>query len=242
MKNINLSTLTYRQLKELVPEFTGKSMTAKQLEEEEVLFTESIDYAKVTIYKNGCLVYSVPGTEGKTRSTVYTVHRCNKIRFKMGFSKEEYKEAWTIGNCQITYKMIDGQLMKIQTVSETEYLDEIWWMPIVTICEERLGRNQERRESGKVSLSVEEGDEDLDPALVEPDFLETMIKAEDKAENHRRLTEALKTLTEVQRKTILLYYSRPGMTERMVADILGVKQQSVHDNIIAALKKLRKNF
>ena len=237
-----MEKITYRQLKDMVPEFTGKRMTAKQLEEEEVLFTEHVLEADITVYKNGCLLYRTMGGDGKPHGTVYTVHRCNKISFQVGFSKEEYEEGWGFGECQVTYRIIDGQLTRIHTVPESVYLDEPWWLPVVTICEERMAKNEGRRAGGKVSLRVEEGDEDLDPALVVPDFLEALVEEEDKAEKHQKLVEAMKTLTALQLKTINLYYSRPGMTEAKVAELMGVRQQSVHENLGLAMKKLKRFF
>lgn len=237
-----MERMTYRQLKEMVPEFKGKRMTAKQLEKEEILFTEHVLEAEITIFKNGCLLYRVIGGDGKPHGTVYTVHRCNKIVFQMGFSKDEYKEGWKYDDCQITYRVIDGQLTKLQIIPETVYLDEPWWVPVVTICEERMGKNEERRASIKISLRAEEGDEDLDPALIVPEFLEVLIAVEDKIEKRKILMGAIKTLTAIQLKTVKLYYSRPGMTERKAAEILGCESSTVHRNLEAAIKKLRKYY
>jgi len=237
-----MEKITYRQLKEMVPEFRGKRMTAKQLEKEEILFTEHVLEADITIFKNGCLLYRVMGGDGKLHGTVYTVHRCNKIIFQVGFSKEEYKEGWQFGECQITYRMVDGQLTRLHIVPETVYLDRPWWVPVVTICEERMAKNEGRRAKARVSMRAEEGDEDLDPALIVPDFLEALIAEEDRAENHQKLVEAMKTLTESQLKTITIYYSRPGMTEEKVAEIMGVTQQTVHISLQRGLKRLRKYF
>ena len=237
-----MENITYRQLKEMVPEFTGRRMTAKQLEDEEILFTEHVLKADITIYRNGCLLYRVMGGDGKLHGTVYSVHRCNKIIFQVGFSKEEHREGWKCGECEITYRLINGQLTKLHIIPEKFYLDEPWWVPIVTICEERMAKNEGRRASGKVSLRVEEGDEDLDPAMVIPDFLEALVADEEKSKRHYKLVEAMKTLTEKQLETINLYYSRPGMTERKVAEILGCESSTVHRNLEGAIKKLRKYF
>lgn len=237
-----MGIITFRELKEMVPEFKGKRMTAKQLEKEEILFAERVLEADITVFKNGCLLYRVMGGDGKPHGTIYTVHRCSKIVFEMGFSKEEYKEGWKCGECQITYKIIDGQLTKLHIVPESAYLDEPWWLPVVTICEERMAKNEARRARARVSLRAEEGDEDLDPALIVPDFLDALIAEEDRFEKHKVLMEAMKTLTTIQRKTVLIYYSNPGMTERNVAEIVGCESSTVHRNLEAAIKKLRKFF
>ena len=52
----------------------------------------------------------------------------------------------------------------------------------------------------------------------------------------------MKDLTEIQRKTVDLYFSNYGITERQVAKELGVDQSTVHRNLQAALKKLKKFF
>ena len=74
------------------------------------------------------------------------------------------------------------------------------------------------------------------------DWIEEQDKKEKDAENHRILMEGLKTLTEIQFKTINLYYSNPGITEKDVAKELGVNQSTVHRNLQYALKKLREFF
>jgi RNA polymerase sigma factor (sigma-70 family) len=260
MKNhenqIDTTNLTYRQLKELVPEALRVKMTAKKLENEEVLFSEHVDGAKITIFKSGYLTYTVIDDYGKPHSTVYSVHRCKQIIFPVSFSEDERKDAWDYSALAdaISYRMIDGKLTKLHIIKEDRYLDGPWWMPICVICEERMRHNQSSREEyksefsydgGSVNEDGEETDEVWNPELgYDPieDWIEEQDKKERDAENHRKLMEGMKSLTEIQRRTVDLYYSNPGITERALAKELGVDQSTVHRNLQAALKNLRKFF
>lgn len=253
----NLETLTYAELKNLVPETPkGKMPTPKKLETEEVLFTERVDGADITVLKNGYVIYTVTDDNGKPHRTVYSVHRCSRIVFPVNFSKEERDDAWDCSAIadEVAYRMIDGRLMKLHIIKEHRYLDGPWWFPITVVCEERMRHNQSSREEYKSDFSMdgdyegedgEETSENWNPEL-SCDPINEWIEAEDKkekdAENHRKLMEGLKSLTEIQRRTVDLYYSNPGITERAVAKELGVDQSTVHRNLQAALKKLRKFF
>lgn len=258
MKNssINPATLTYRQLKELVPEAPRKKMTAKKLEGEEILFTAHVDGADITIYKNGFLKYTVIDDGGKPHNTVYSVHRCKQIVFQMGFSEEERQEAWDCSGMAnaVAYRFIDGKLVKLHYIYEKEYLDLPWWFPIVTICEERMRHNADSREEYRTEFSMDGGSEDEDgeetdeiwnPELSYDPFKEreeAEEKAERDRENHKRLMAAMKTLTEIQFKTVNLFYSNPGVTQKELAKEMGVDQSTFNRNLQGAMKKLKKNF
>ena len=166
------------------------------------------------------------------------------------------KEAWDCSAIadEVAYRMIDGRLMKLHIIKEHRYLDGPWWFPITVVCEERMRHNQDSREEYKSDFSMDgnyegedggETSENWNPEL-SCDPINEWIDAEDKkekdAQNHRKLMEGLKSLTEIQRRTVDLYYSNPGITERALAKELGVDQSTVHRNLQAALKKLRKFF
>ena len=237
---------TYGELKTLVPEAPRKKMTAKKLEGEEILIKERIDGADVTVFKNGYILYTKFSDDGTPHSTVYSVHRCNRIIFPMNFSKSERENVWDFKALasEITYRIIDGKLVKFHIIHEKEYLDLPWWLPVTTICEERIRNNQSDREEYRSMFSLD-GDEVWAQEL-EYDPIEDWIEAEDKKEkdreNHEKLMRGMKALTEIQRRTIDLYYSNPEITERQVAKELGVNQSTVHRNLDAALKKLKKFF
>ena len=249
--------MSFRELKELVPEAPRCKMTVKKLEDEEVLFFEEVKGAEITIYKNGYLVYTLRDDHGDAHSTVYSVHRCSQIVFKLNYSKEEHDEAWDCSALadRVTYRMIDGQLVKLHIIDEENYLDEPWWMPICVICEERIRHNQSSREDYYSAFSLdedrenEEGEgtsENWNKALAGPDtceeWIEKQAKQEEKNNNLKKLAEAMKSLTDIQRQTVELYFSNPGITERELGKQLGVNQSTAHRNLQAALKNLRKFF
>ena len=258
MKNNSIDTinLTYHQLKELVPEAPRKKMTAKKLENEEKLFSEHVDGADITIYKNGFLVYTVHDDNGKPHSTTYSVHRCKQIVFQVNFSEEERQDAWDCSGManRVAYRFIDGKLVKLHYIFEQEYLDLPWWFPVVTICEERMRHNADSREEYRSEFSIDGGSEDEDGEETDEvwnpelgydqigEWIEEEDKKEKDRENHKKLMAGMKTLTEIQRRTVDLYYSNPGITERSLAKELGVDQSTVHRNLQAALKNLRKFF
>ena len=49
-------------------------------------------------------------------------------------------------------------------------------------------------------------------------------------------------MTEIQFKTINLFYSNPGVRQKDLAKEMGVDQSTFNRNLQGALKKLRKNF
>lgn len=252
----NYANLTYRELKTLVPEAPRGRMTVKKLEGKEVLFTEKVDDATITIYLNGFLVYTKPDSHGHPHNTVYSVHRCKQIIFPVTFSKEEREGAWDMSGLAdaVTYRMIDGRMTKFHIVREEHYLDSPWWLPITAICEERMRHNENSREEYKCEFSVdgssenEEGEqscENWNPELGYDPFKEkeeAEEKAEKDKENHERLQAALKTLTDIQLRTVNLFYSNPGVRQKDLAKEMGVDQSTFNRNLQGALTKLRKNF
>ena len=236
--------ISYRELKNLVPETPKGKMIAKKLEGEEILIKERIDGADVTIYKNGYILYTKYSDDGTPHSTVYSVHRCNRVVFKVSFSLHEREDEWdcsALAN-EIAYRVIDGNLTKLHIIHEKEYLDLPWWLPVTTICEERIRNNQNSREEYRSEFSLDGNEDDVWTSELAYNSIEDWIEEEEKKENHEKLMAGMKDLTEIQRKTVDLYFSNYGITERQVAKELGVDQSTVHRNLQAALKKLKKFF
>ena len=278
---MNLTNLTYRQLKEMVPATPrGKMPKATKLHETPILFSEEIDGATIVVYENGYLTYTTKtasdgrdGYDGRNASdksdrgnkssdlveshtTVYSVHKCSKIVFMTGFSDDEYKEECGCygEHSKIEYRVVENpvtrnrQLTRIVTVDEKAYQDNVWWLPVVVICDERLGYNDYARFMNNLELKDNddltddgyEGDEGRGSHNPE-DWLDAIAQSEEDERNHNILVAGMKTLTKIQYKTVELYY-KEGLSEREIAKLLGTKQQSVHDNLQAALKRLRKKF
>ena len=278
---MNLTNLTYRQLKEMVPATPrGKMPKATKLHETPILFSEEIDGATIVVYENGYLTYTTKtasdgcdGYDGRNASdksdrgnkssdlveshtTVYSVHKCSKIVFMTSFSDDEYKEecGWYGEHSKIEYRVVENpvtrnrQLTRIVTVDEKAYQDNVWWLPVVVICDERLGYNDYARFMNNLELKDNddltddgyEGDEGRGSHNPE-DWLDAIAQSEEDERNHNILVAGMKTLTKIQYKTVELYY-KECLSEREIGILLGMKHQSVHDNLQAALKKLRKKF
>ena len=182
---MNLTNLTYRQLKEMVPATPrGKMPKATKLHETPILFSEEIDGATIVVYENGYLTYTTKtasdecderdrrNTSNKSdkgnkssdlvesHTTVYSVHKCSKIVFMTSFSDDEYKEecGWYGEHSKIEYRVVENpvtrnrQLTRIVTVDEKAYQDNVWWLPVVVICDERLGYNDYARFMNNLEL------------------------------------------------------------------------------------------
>ena len=126
---LNLVTLTYGQLKSLLPSTRGiKLPTEKALRSKEPLFIVTDDGAQVNVYEDGFLAYLKRDDTGKLRATVYAVDRCDHITYEHGSTKEEFEDVdpetklWTFGTCKVSYKTVKGQLVRVHTVPESEYI------------------------------------------------------------------------------------------------------------------------
>lgn len=244
--NVNPCTLTYAELKKLVPSTEGQKLpTAKRLKETgEILFSLQDGSMLITIYKNGFLAFTQPDETAKLRTTIFAVDRASQIVYKCACSKEEYEEGWEFGSCKVAYRMEKGGMVRFHIVPEEVFQDSHWSFPITHVCEERLLHNGDSREQSHIEFAMD--DESWDEALVEPDFVETRMKEEEDEERrrweHDMLEAAKATLTDVQRRTIDLYYGYGGMTEASVAELLGTSQQNVHKNLAAAIRKMKKFF
>ena len=278
---MNLTNLTYRQLKEMVPATPrGKMPKATKLHETPILFSEEIDGATIVVYENGYLTYTTKtasdgcdGYDGRNASdksdrgnkssdlveshtTVYSVHKCSKIVFMTGFSDDEYKEECGCygEHSKIEYRVVENpvtrnrQLTRIVTVDEKAYQDNVWWLPVVVICDERLGYNDYARFMNNLELKDNddltddgyEGDEGRGSHNPE-DWLDAIAQSEEDERNHSILVAGMKNLTKIQYQTVKLYY-KEGLSEREIAKILNRASSTVHRNLNAALNSLRQNF
>ena len=233
--------MSYRQLKELVPATPRGRMPRADKLKGEIFFTEEVYGAKVTIFKDGYLTYTAADGFGDLHTTVYSVHSCSRIVFQTGYSTNEYKEecGWYGEYCKIEYRIINGQLTRLAIVSEEAYMDEVWWLPIVTVCEERLANNEVARFRSYIEVV---DDDDFEENNGNPEvWFDARMQDEENERKHEVLVNAMKTLTPVQYDTVELYYNK-GLTEREVAEELGCTHQNVHKNLQTALIKLRNVF
>lgn len=253
---IKSTELSLEQLLKLVPKEPAKKKTLKELKEAKVLIAAEIKGTEITIYTDGCLICSRNDYQGKKRGTQYAVQNCNKIVYRLGFSDKEREEAWDYGAVASTikYRKIDEQLYRFHIIDEDKLLDLPWWMPILTICEERLAHNANNREEYHYQFSMDGGSENYEGEEINENFnlnvaggdtCEEWVEAEEaknrKLVNHVKLMSAMQTLTVKQRKVIDLYFYQ-NMTESKIAEVLGMTQQSVNDAKMAGLRKLKKGF
>ena len=91
-----------------------------------------------------------------------------------------------------------------------------------------------------VSLqSLEEAGYQL--AETSTDCLESLILREERADKHRRLKQALSTLTPSQRKIVYYLYVK-NLSLKEIAEKLGITYQAVQDRRKKILEKLKKFF
>lgn len=74
-----------------------------------------------------------------------------------------------------------------------------------------------------------------------PDCLESLIFREEHADKHRRLKQALSTLTPSQRKIVYYLYVK-NLSLKEIAAKLGITYQAVQDRRKKILEKLKKFF
>ena len=256
--SFNLETLTYGELKAAMPTTKDRKLpTEKQLRDEEPLFIVTTEDSQINVYRTGHIAHLMHDENGKIRATIYGVDRCDHITYEFGSSKEEYENVdketglWVFGSCKVAYSIKNGQLVRYHIVPETEYIDKLWILPISLICEEHQIKNAVNRSASKIKFYLEDEEWNaIENNLAVKGPEELMIEAEEEREAEEKkqrdcatLKEALASLTEVQRRTVqLYYYSEGSMTEEKVGEILGTSQQAVHKNLVAAMKKLRKFF
>ena len=242
---MRIENLTYRQLKELVPATPkGKVPSTSDLKGKEILFSEHVYDADITIFKNGYLTYTMKDGFCDPCTTVYSVHMCSNIVQKTGASKSEMDEECgsTGQHSKLLFRIINGQATRFVITNEDEYDAAPWWMPIHIICDERIRKNLDDREARRTE-PLNDDDYNFDPSQTDSDsWLEAVIESERDLELHNRLSKALKKLTDAQLKTIQVLFQNGEMTERKAAQILGTTSINVHKNKHAALKNLRKTF
>ena len=165
---MRIENLTYRQLKELVPATPKGKMPRADKIKGEILFSEDVDGAIITVYKDGFLTYTV-----NTANTDNTSNNSKNGNNCVSNASNNVKKSRKSGNNISNGKEIKGS---------------------------RGQKNSNGQEN---------------------------------CDNKRNTVTVY--------KTVELYY-REGLSEREIAKVLNVKHQSVHDNLEAAITRLRKKF
>ena len=104
--SVNPCTLTYAELKKLVPSTTGQKLpTAKRLKETgQILFSVQDGATLITIYQNGFLAFTQPDETAKLRTTVFAVDRASQIIYgsKVWHSNDPYRKV--VWQCNAKYE------------------------------------------------------------------------------------------------------------------------------------------
>ena len=90
-------------------------------------------------------------------------------------------------------------------------------------------------------FGFDENTERLHHEIVIQDFLSELISIEEKSTRDSKLQEGLMLLSETQRRRIIQHFCY-GMSERDIASKEGKEKSTVHESILAAMKKMRKFY
>ena len=240
---------TYTELKAMVPDARklrtedGKKMrtpSGKALisdSKQKVLVSVKENGHVITVYESGFFAY-----QDYRGVTARAVHNCETMYFPNG-------EDGFIAIPESEYKDADGNGLPFSVILEH-------------FGDRNLQNQEAQRDKRKYAVSIDGGIRymkvsgihsgakgQLDEALVSRDFADAacdrVCGTKGEKSQYRRMVEAvpeaLDKLTNRQREVFLLYYV-DRMTQKQIAEKIGIKQQSVQEALKAAEKKFKKYF
>ena len=208
-----MDTLTYRELRELVPKFPGHRLPrpGTLLDELRGRFLEVSDSDfRLRIYTNGLYLYREPG-----KATVYSVHKCARIAFP---------------------SLEDGPHV-------TDMRDFVWFLPLKIAGEFRVDHNSDSREEHRNAFHFEAEIPSrlmpCTPDFVRETDPEEESEAEERAyrEKCAVMMSALGRLTERQREILMLHRVKKKKQKDIAAE-LGICKSTVSTTIHRAEKTL----
>ncbi|MCD7944330.1 MAG: hypothetical protein LUH43_05525 [Clostridia bacterium] len=107
----------------------------------EVMITEQIFDATISVFENGFVIYS-----RNKHETVTVVDRCASPVYAFSASTEEAKEGVGVTGCKCRIIRKKSGAILLSTIPEETFLQYPWYVPIVIACEARLDNNMESRE------------------------------------------------------------------------------------------------
>ena len=116
-------------------------------------------------------------------------------------------------------------------IDEAVFLDQPWPIKLLLLADDRMTENadsNERRWLNKHHKVSDENNELYGPVL----------SVEDDAVMKITVEEAMKTLTEKQRRAVYLYHFK-GYTQAQIAEMEGVSQKTIGDRLAGAYKTMR---
>lgn len=122
---------------------------------------------------------------------------------------------------------------EIYHIPESIFEQECWYLRLLLEGEDRLCRNREAREQGKV-ISYSAFSEEWKVMAVEESLLEQLICRE-------CVDELLSFLTNRQR-SIILHFFVDEKTQQQIAEELGITVSAVSKTLYQAIRKMRKSY
>ena len=215
--SVDISTLTFAQLKALLPGTEGRKFpTVKALRESDtqVLTLVKTKDGTLTVFRNGFFMYETKSGH----ATVYAVDRCSSIVLT------------PTGDAPIS------------VLDETNFGDCSWPKILEFVASERITNNINRDARRQEVLSLDVLDEDYDTWLTVQPEMEMRLEEEDASlEESERLRTALTQLTKRQREVIRLYYF-DGLTQEEIALKLQITQQATSKVLKQAYKTIKDVF
>ena len=212
--NIDPLTLSFGQLKQMLPSTAGQKLPVPLVLEQappEILFRHENGDMAITVFTNGLYLY-----QRDCRRTVFAVDRCK----------------------QLIYRYQDDE---VRIIPESRFSDGPCLIPLFLKGDERLNHNmdayEEYQQAFSLSRNVDDWNESVHVKSVEENFFDTLEEFEKEA----KMQNALEQLTERQRQILRMYFEN-GLNRRQIAAVLHLSPSSVRDHINAAMENLRKQF
>lgn len=152
------------------------------------------------------------------------------VSYSAIIGNKKHTTVFSLDKVNWTYRFVDGTTV---TIPKEEYLHLDAEIVLASYGEQRLAHNNEAREmiSEKKSEKLQT---QYSPAM--PDFSDEII---DKIDDVSKIQSALKQLTDLQYKSITLYYYEQ-LKQEEIAKILGTTRSNVQFHLRQAYKKLEK--
>lgn len=214
----NRTALTLRQLRSILPSTKGLDMPSEIWiggHKSEILCGTDFDDSHMDVYLNGFFTY--------------TKHGYTSILRVDGFKRLCYDSLTNPKGYEV--------------VPEEKYIDSPYFIALSVFGETQWQRNEDKRKAYEVALVVDctADDNRWIEELSEPSFIEQREEKEREEDISKKLHAALDKLTGRQRQIVEMYFYQE-MTQAEIAEVLGIRQQSVLDVLSAAVKRMRNHM
>lgn len=161
---------------------------------------------------------------------ILKVYQNGFVSYSAIIGNKKHTTVFSLDKVNWTYRFVDGTTV---TIPKEKYMHIDAEIVLASYGEQRLAHNNEARE-----MISEEKSEKLQTqySAAIPDFSDEIIE---KLDTVSRLQSALKKLTDLQYKSITLYYYEQ-LKQEEIAKILGTSRSNVQFHLRQAYKKLEK--